>query len=176
MTDYNTDIASIYNTYVDDLYSYAVYLGVDHYVAMDAIHDVFYNLCTKEENLQNIQNLKFYLLRALKNNLITLSLRTKKKVSIESIHNSEDKSSDIESRIITKEDEQKIKNKIDGMLNSLTKRQREIVYLRYVEGYDYEKIAELMQISLSSCRKLVHKAMQTLRKKYPLSILLFLFI
>lgn len=176
MTDYNTDISSIYNTYVDDLYSYAVYLGFDHHVAMDAIHDVFCKLCAKEEDLQNIRNPKFYLLRAIKNHLITVSAKAKEKVSIELIQNSKDDSADVEDNLITAEDEQKIKVKIDEMLGSLTKRQKEIVYLRYVEGYDYEQIAELMQISLPSCRKLVHKAMQTLRKNYPLSIFLFLFI
>ena len=60
------------------------------------------------------------------------------------------------------------------MLDSLTERQREIVYLRYVQEYDYPQIAELLNISIHGCRKLLSKAMQTLREKYGTLILLFL--
>ena len=66
----NSDFESIYNEYVDDLYYYGVYLGFDRNVIMDAIHDVFLNLCSNKEILSNVQNLKFYLIRSLKNNLI----------------------------------------------------------------------------------------------------------
>ena len=58
------------------------------------------------------------------------------------------------------------------MLNSLTDRQREIIYLRYVQGYDYPQIAELLQISVHGCRKLVSKAILSLREKFGIFFLL----
>lgn len=84
------DIESIYNAYVDDLYSYAVYLGFDRDVVMDAIHDVFFKLCSNEEALGKVENLKFYLLRSLKNNLINVYKRAKNTVNLQNIENSKD--------------------------------------------------------------------------------------
>ncbi len=61
------------------------------------------------------------------------------------------------------------------MLNALTDRQREIIYLRYVQEYDYLQIAELLQISVHGCRKLVSKAILSLREKFgSLTLLLAL--
>ena len=61
------------------------------------------------------------------------------------------------------------------MLDSLTERQREIVYLRYIQEYDYEQIAQLLNITVHGCRKLLSKAMQNLREKYGALVFLFLF-
>lgn len=172
----NIDIASIYNTYVDDLYSYAIYLGFDREVVMDAIHDVFFKLCGNEKNIETIQNLKFYLFRSLKNTLINIYKTTKNTVNLYDAENSNDESYDIEDKLIGEENTRLIKEKIDTMLKSLTKKQQEIIYLRYVQEYDYDQISELLHITPVACRKLVHKAMQRLRETHPLSIFLFLFI
>ncbi len=60
------------------------------------------------------------------------------------------------------------------MLQSLTARQREIVYLRYIQEYDYPQIADILNISIHGCRKLLSKAMETLREKYGSWIILLL--
>lgn len=63
-------VDSLYKDYVDDLFSYALGFGFDKQTAMDAIHDVFCRVCIREREVQEIQNPKFYLLRALRNQLI----------------------------------------------------------------------------------------------------------
>lgn len=172
----NSDLESIYNTYVDDLYYYGVYLGFDRNVIMDAIHDVFFNLCSNKEYLNNVQNLKFYLIRSLKNNLINTHKTTRETVTLNDIENSEDFTINIEDELISKEKASQINEKVSLMLESLTKKQQEIVYLRYILEYSYDQIAEILQITPGSCRKLVHKAMQRLRENYPLLVVLLLSI
>ncbi|MCS2830263.1 hypothetical protein NXY32_05075 [Bacteroides fragilis] len=66
-------VDSLYKDYVDDLFSYALGFGFDKQAAMDAIHDVFCRVCIREKDVQEIQNPKFYLLRALRNQLIDLN-------------------------------------------------------------------------------------------------------
>ncbi len=46
---------------------------------------------------------------------------------------------------------------------SLTKRQKEALFLRYYENFTYEQIAEAMQLELKSVYNLVSKAIDTLR-------------
>lgn len=169
----NNKIESIYNQHILDLYNYAIYLGADKELAMDAIHDIFCKLCVDEDVVRKIENVKFYLFRALKNRLLNVYKSSDFNTAcLSELRSEKDTSADIEELLISKEEEENIKKKIDEMLALLTKRQREIIYLRYVQEYNYEQIAEIMQISYGSCRKLAHKAMTELRKNYPYGILL----
>lgn len=173
-----TDIASIYNLYVDDLFTYALYLGFEKEMIMDAIHDIFCKIATDEKTLQHISNIKFYLFKSLKNRLFDILKTRRQHVELSAMDNSPELPFNIqvsiEDRLIDKEEQERIENQISEMLNSLTERQREIVYLRYVQEYDYPQIAELLNISVHGCRKLLSKAMLKLREKYGVLIFLFL--
>ena len=171
------NIASIYNRYVDDLHTYALYLGFEKEVIMDAIHDVFCKFAANEKLLQDVSNIKFYLFKSLKNRLYDIYKARKEYAELSAIDLQETPFNIqviIEERLIGQEEQQQIKNQLAEMLESLTERQREIVYLRYVQEYDYEQISELLNISVHGCRKLLSKAMQNLREKYGTLIFLFL--
>jgi len=174
----NTEsIASIYNRYVDDLHTYALYLGFEKGIIMDAIHDVFCKFAADEKQLQDVSNLKFYLFKSLKNRLYDLYKTRKEHIELSTIDLQETPFNiqiTIEDRLIDKEDQQQIKDQLSEMLDSLTERQREVVYLRYVQEYDYTQISELLNISVHGCRKLISKAMQNLREKYGTLVFLFL--
>lgn len=164
------DIASIYNQYVDELFTYGCYLGFDRETVKDAIHDVFIKISIDSENLENISNIKFYLFRSLKNRLLDIHKNQKKHIKLENIDPALEVPFKIEVNVeelmIEKEEQIQIKTGIEQMLNTLTDRQREIIYLRYVQEYDYPQIAELLQISVHGCRKLVSKAIFNLRERY----------
>lgn len=171
------DITAIYNNYVDDMYTYALYLGFNENDIIDAIQDVFCTLCENPNKLKNIYNVKFYLLKSLKNRLIDARCY-KKTIEFDLLANHEVTISEygetVEGKLIEKEEEKEIKTKIQNMLRMLSPRQQEIVFLRFIQGYDYEQIAEIMGTNSDNCRKLVYKAFQTLRTKYPVSLFLFL--
>ena len=171
------NIASIYNRYVDDLHTYALYLGFEKEVIMDAIHDVFCKFAASEKLLQDVSNIKFYLFKSLKNRLYDIYKARKEYAELSAIDLQETPFNiqvTIEERLIGQEEQQQIKNQLAEMLESLTERQREIVYLRYVQEYDYAQISELLNISVHGCRKLLSKAMQNLREKYGALVFLFL--
>lgn len=173
------NIASTYNEYMDSLYSYALHLGFDEQTAMDAIHDVFYKLCTHHSALNEINNLKSYLFRSLRNRLIDIK-RTNKEDTL--LHTTQEETQDtlpfqlsvtIEDELIMEEDTKEILQKVENVLSRLTDRQREIVYLRYIKEQSYEEIAEIMQISVAACRNLISKSISKL-KESPLPSILFL--
>ena len=170
------DIASIYTLYVDDLFTYGCYLGFEREIVKDAVHDIFVKITTDSDKLNNISNIKFYLFRSLKNRLLDIHKNQKEYIELEDINPVREIPFNIqvnvEELMIEKEEQVQIKTGIEQMLNSLTDRQREIIYLRYVQEYDYDQIAELLQISVHSCRKLVSKAILSLREKYGIFFLL----
>ena len=53
------------------------------------------------------------------------------------------------------------------LLNSLTGRQKEIVYLRYYEDLSYQEISELLSINFQSVANHLQRAFETLRKNSP---------
>jgi len=174
-------IASTYSEYLDSLYSYALHLGFAEQTAMDAIQDVFYKLCTQHSSLNEINNLKSYLLRSLRNRLIDL-----KRVSREEIVPfiaREDVAEalpfqfhvTIEDELIMKEDAEEIRLRVENLLNQLTDRQREIVYLRYIREHSYEEIAEIMQISVPACRNLISKSIAKMKESsLPIALLMLI--
>lgn len=171
------NIASLYKRYVDELYTYALYLGFEKGVIMDAIHDVFCKFAADEKRLIYVSNIKYYLFKSLKNRLYDISKSRKEYIGLSTIDVQEAPFNiqvTIEDQHIDKEEQQQMKNQILEMLDSLTERQREVVYLRYVHEYDYIQISELLNISIHGCRKLLSKAMKNLREKYGVLIFLFL--
>ncbi|HBG40986.1 MAG TPA: RNA polymerase subunit sigma-70 [Porphyromonadaceae bacterium] len=175
------DIESIYNLYVEDLFTYAIYLGLDRDQAMDAIHDIFCKLADEKNPTDTIKNMKFYLFASLKNRIYDLYRTRRQYIDIHTVEESQEEPFDIhvnmEDILIEKEEQALVKHQIEEMLHSLTSRQREIIYLRYVQEYEYTEIAELLNISIHGCRKLVSKAIQSLREKYgSLTLLFFLSI
>lgn len=164
------DVGSLYNQCVNDLFTYGLYLGFDENTVKDAIHDVFVKITSESERLTDIDNIKFYLFRSLKNRLFDIYKKEKRHTQFDQIININERPFtihvNVEDLLIEKEEKQQIKNEIEQMLDALTSRQREIIYLRYVQEYDYEQISELLQISVHGCRKLVSKAILSLREKF----------
>ncbi len=164
------DIAEIYNRYVDDLFTYASYCGFPKETIMDAIHDVFCKLATDEQILNSVSNIKSYLFKSLRNRLYDIYRVQKHDLSLSDIGNTDELpfniNVSIEDDLIDAEEQAAIKKQIENMLQTLTARQREIVYLRYIQEYDYPQIADILNISIHSCRKLLSRAMKTLREKY----------
>ena len=171
------DITSVYNLYVNDMFIYGKYLGFEREVIKDAIHDVFVKITIKSEVLEGVSSIKYYLFRALKNRLLDIYTKEQRSVDINEASVNNDLpfviDVNVEKLMINEEKKAKIKSEVEEMLSSLSPRQREIIYLKYVQGYDYEEIAELMQITVHSCRKLVSKAIITLRERFALLFLIF---
>ena len=162
-------------TMLTTCFSYALGFGFDKQTAMDAIHDVFCRVCIREREVQEIQNPKFYLLRALRNQLID-TYKLKRNYSEVLTGEITDElpykiKITVEDEIIAAEEQAEVSQKVDEILSILTERQREIIYLRYMQECSYEEIAEIMQISVPACRKLLYRTL--LKLKHNNTLVLF---
>ena len=155
--------ALLYNQYADLLYSYGTGLGFAKEDIEDSIQEIFCNLYLNHSKINEINNLKFYLLRALKDRLLNVSQasRTQNFIDMENVDFYTEVT--VLDDLIDAEDRTAIQKKIQSYLDELTGRQREAIYLRYIEDLDYEEIAELMNMTVPSVRNLVFKAIKQLR-------------
>ena len=56
------------------------------------------------------------------------------------------------------------------MLEILDEEDRAMLILKYAEGYDYEELAEIFNLSVSACKMRLSRAREKLQKAYPDSI------
>lgn len=153
----------LYNQYADLLLSYGTGLGFAKEDIEDSIQEIFCSLYLNYSKIGEINNLKFYLLRALKNRLLNIHQAEKELSSIDDDDVEFYTEVTILDNLIGEEDRIAIQHQIQSYLDLLTGRQREAIYLRYMEELDYEEIAELMNMSVPSVRNLVFKAIKQLR-------------
>lgn len=158
--------AIFYNLHIDRLYQYGLKLCNDEDTIKDAIQEVFLDLYLKrEKNTTTPENLKYYLLLALKRNLI-------KKLKLKRRFDNGDVSDgkvpylefSIEYQIIEKEQDEEIRIKVLDALNQLPDKQKEAVYLRFNESLDYPEIAIILGITIDSVRKQVYRALKNVRE------------
>lgn len=157
----------IYKLYYENLFAYGVSLGFSSENVKDAIQEVFLNLYNNESLDIDIDTIKikFYLLRSVKNKLIDMERKYKLHTEhLEKYDNEFKLMVSVEDLIIDEENKDLLKKRIETILNKLSKQQREIIYLRFIEEMPYEEIALLLDMKVQTIRGQVFKAMDKLRK------------
>jgi len=170
-------IEGAYKLYARGLYSFARHLGFDRDTALDCVQDVFCGIIELQKAVHNIKDLKLYLYCALKNRLINLYKSEPYKVMLPTEEGDSERvaagpdgelpfrlSVTIEDEIIGREEDEELRRRVEAMLNKLPPRQREIIWLRYMQNMEHKQIAEIMNITVAKSHSLLHRAMNNLRK------------
>lgn len=163
----NDAFEDLYNKHIKAMYVYGLYITKDHSLIEDAIHDVFVKLHNNRKNLpSSVTNIKYYLLIALRNNLMN-EFKSKKinvNVVVDDILPSMEESA--EEKIIQKEAQNRKEAILQTLQKSLSERQRQIIYYRYIEQFSYKEIADLMNINIQSAKNLMQTTLAKLRASF----------
>jgi len=155
----------IYNRYYKAMYNASIRIVKNNFEAEDIMQDSFLMAFTKLESLKNASTFGPWLKRIVINNSIYHYKKTIKnnEVPIDDIlykiENEEDGiSSDYE---FTSLKAQQVLNS----MKTLKDNYRLALTLNLIEGYDYEEISEIMNISNANCRTTISRAKESLRRK-----------
>lgn len=169
----------IYHLYVDRLFSFGLKYHTDKDLIKDCLQDLFINIYHYRNNLNSDVNPISYLFAALRNGILA---RLKKESRQQDLPYEMDHAFLLEwspeTTWIKKEDDKLLIAKLQQLIKQLPARQREIIYLKFNEELGYEEIAEMLNISVPTCRTMVYRAIKQLREhmeQVPLAHLLFLF-
>lgn len=157
-------IQSLYDQYANDLLLYGLKMGYQKDVLEDAIHDIFYRMCRSPHRLKKIEKLKLYLFSALKNQLVNIQKATSKKSTTEIQEFNFSVKIDSLYILIEEEERIRIKKKIDTLLEVLSVKQREVIYLRFFQEMSYEEIGIMLHMTPASVKNVVYKAINKIRK------------
>jgi RNA polymerase sigma factor (sigma-70 family) len=158
-------LALLMEKYYADLYNYASSFTKDEGLVKDCIQEVFISLWQRRETATGILSPKYYLLRAVKNKVLKSTHRN----SLFTDTVFPEKEYDffhefsIEKIIIDKQLSEEKAVKLKKIVSLLSKRQQEIIYLKYYQRLDHGQIAELMAISTQSVYNLLHETIQRLK-------------
>jgi RNA polymerase sigma factor (sigma-70 family) len=143
---------------------YGIRFKDDQEFIKDCIQDVFFKLIKAGEKLSPTENIRFYLFRALKNTIFKELDKSKKNELLEFVKLKFDAPFTLEEEIEEKENASNKEMALLKALNELSDRQREIIYLRYDCGLEYNQICDIMQLKNDSARKLVFRAIKSLKE------------
>lgn len=158
---------AIYALYYRNLYEFGMRKTGDEELVKECMQALFVRLWMNRANIKEAENVKYYLIAALKNTLITAGMQNAR-VSLTGENNepyfnlvfpepAADRASDEKTTALL------------AAMNQLTERQKEVIYLRYFEEIPYEQIAELMDVSVKGVYKLNARALESLKDLLDIS-------
>jgi RNA polymerase sigma factor (sigma-70 family) len=160
--------AIIYQQYAESLLSYGYKFNLDKEIVHDALQEVFIDLYLKRGKLHiGIDNLKGYLFTALKNNLLKKIIK-KKRIGFDDLDTVQPELHfDIEysfhDQLIELEISGETKRKLYTAIETLSSKQKEIIFLKFEEELDYPEIAKMLNITIESAHKQLYRALKSLR-------------
>ena len=172
----------LYNKYIQPLTQYGLKFMADLPAVEDCLHDVFVWLWANRHKLDMHTSVKSYLFKAVRT---TMLHGLQKQNRLRGLNTDDETGYPFElaltpeTRVLHNENQRQLRQQIERVLSTLTAKQKEVIYLRYYEGLNFEEIARNMNLSVKACYKLMGRAISILREKIPgsfplLIILLFL--
>ncbi|NND52545.1 MAG: RNA polymerase sigma factor [Flavobacteriaceae bacterium] len=154
----------IYNRYYKAMYNTAVRIVKDNFEAEDIMQEAFLTAFTKLDTLQESVTFGAWLKRIVINNSIYHYNKNSKYNDVPlddvlyKIEDGQGVSEDYEFTNI------KARQVLDSM-KLLKDNYRISLTLHLIEGYDYEEISKIMNISYANCRTMISRAKDKLRQK-----------
>jgi RNA polymerase sigma factor (sigma-70 family) len=159
-------LETIYRRYFDELYNYGNKWLNDISLTEDSIQDLFVKLLRTRKNLSATTSIKYYLFRAFRT-IVLDKLKAKNKTAY---IDEAGKTLFVfelspEKNMIMQEEMHSLQQRLSAALDALTPRQREAIFLRYIEGFSYEQVAAMMNLTTKGTYKLMARAIDALKEQ-----------
>ena len=165
----------LYKQYFQALINYGFRITKNENLIEDAVQELFISIWNNRTNLSEVNEVKFYLFRSLKNRIL-------RQLEKDIFDKSEDVDVYLDYLISISEEQKKIDSEqFDANLDTLQRaiahlpiRQQEVINLKYYHDFTLEEIAKLMDVNKQSVSNLLFRSYAILRKLLKnLTILIF---
>ena len=146
----------------DKLFRYALNYLKESSVAEDVIQEVFLKLWKKREEFYKIKNIEAWSMTMTRNLSLDLLKRNKVEFTDPVFIKEPVMRSGIPDNLI---EQSELKSNVHEIIESLSEKQRQVVFLRDIEGYSYQEISEIIGIDQNLVKVTLFRARENLRKK-----------
>jgi len=159
-------LEQIYRTYATQLLKYGRKFSKNDQLIEDCVQDLFVELWRNRDGLSMTDAIQPYLLLSLRRKVIRQLDKSKKIVSeTEPTELDFEAEISIDHTLIEQEISSERASQLKTAMEKLSKRQKEVIYLKYITGLDYEDISEVMNLNYQSARNLVSSALRAMKKQ-----------
>jgi len=162
----------IYDREFQYLYNYGRKVFEKSELVEDCIHDLFVEIWRRHASLGPTDSIRRYLSASLRRKVISVLKKESKSQLTDSFDQIPfDVELSIDELIIAQEMTEEQSQRLKLAFEKLTPKQKEILYLRFYQGLDYEQIADVLGMKYQSLRNAVSRAIKNLRGDMILIIL-----
>jgi len=155
-------LEQIYRTHAAQLLKYAR----NEQLVEDCVQDLFIEIWRNRTGLSETDAIQPYLLLSLRRKIVRQVEKSKKMVADTEYTEADfDAEISIDHILIEQELSTERAQQLKAAMDNLSKRQKEVIYLKYITGLDYEDISEVMNLNYQSARNLVSSALRALKKQ-----------
>ncbi|MEP6710897.1 MAG: sigma-70 family RNA polymerase sigma factor [Ferruginibacter sp.] len=169
---------NIYHEHYNVLFAYGFSLTCDKELTKDCIQEMFLELWTTRTSVtKEVHNIRSYLFTWLRRKISrTQSRSIKEKSGERSSEGFEQNESSYEEILIAFHESEEKKEKISRALRHLTKKQLEIIRLKFFENLSYDEIAVKTALTTRTVYNHIYLAVQKLREEMNLAHVFNLFL
>ena len=158
------------------LFNYATRFTKDRDLIKDCVQDLFLELWHRRKAIADTPYVTVYLIKALRNNLLRKLRREMdwRSTTDEGIEAESLLTDDLtaENEWIAAETRVNTEQRLRRAVSQLSKRQQEVVFLKFYEGLSSDAIAQVMDIEKQTVANFLYRAMTQLRTFLPTRIVL----
>jgi len=159
-------ISELFLRYYENLYRYGLKINPCKETVKDSIQELFLRLWKKRQILSAVDSVKSYLIISLRRILLrqldTYDAwdRRNREYSSEITPST----SAVDELIVESEMQREQKSFVEKSLELLTEKQREVLFLKFYEGYTNSEISEMIDVTYQRVCNITHEALLRLRK------------
>lgn len=156
-------LSMLYCRYYELMLNYGLRYTSDVDLVKDCIQDVFVKICSSRR-LSDLTYVRSYLLASMRNVLIDRLSALHIEENIDDYAFCLDIDDTALERLFMHDDEKlRLSRRILSAYGMLPKKQREVLYLRYVKGLSHKEVAAALEINPQSSMNQIHRALDRLR-------------
>ena len=157
--------SELYRLTINQLIRYGTVICSDRQLVENTTQEFYLRMLQEPEKLDHVINFKLYLFKSIKQNLLReMNKQQRRAVILQMASAPPVPEPSRERQLIDEEvDEEKI-GWLKSQLDSLPTRQKEVIFLRFYEGFTYSKIAEITSLSSQVARNYVARALKKMRQ------------
>lgn len=139
------------------------YLG-NEVEAQDVVQDVMIKVWNRREDIEHLENLEAWCMTVTRNLSLDRLKSSKRKNTVQMPEGLDVTDGDRHTPYHNVASGDMMKN-IDGLMNTLPEKQRQVMQLRDIEGFSYKEISDILVIDLNQVKVNLFRARKFIREK-----------